>query len=96
MGHRTDRWNTVCLRAYNHHYMAWMTGKHSHMEEVPVQGDHYGAGAHGKETEMRAVDNEDQTGRLFRDVAGAQQMFSEGNGGVQICNACNQSPPAID
>ena len=100
--------------------MAWMTGKHSHMEEAPVAGDHYGecsavrpapsshqpdsaqtvdvfktkngtvlhttngphrlgragSGAHGKETEMRAVDNADQSGRIFKDVAGASQMFS--------------------
>ena len=67
--------------AYNHHYMAWMTGKHSHMEEVPVQADSYGSGAHGKTTEMRAVDNEDQAGRVFKDEAGTNQMFSEGNGG---------------
>ena len=65
----------------NHHYMAWMTGKHSEMKEMPVGPDSYATGAHGKETEMRAVDKEDQSGRNFQDVAATGQMFSEGNGG---------------
>ena len=61
--------------------MAWMVGKHSEMKEMPIQDDSYAVGAHGKSSEMRAVDKADQSGRGFADVAPAGQMFSEGNGG---------------
>ena len=81
-GQNPDKDTSVPINwAYNHHYMMWMTGKHSEMKEMPVQEDSYGSGAHGKTSEMRAVDKEDQTGRLWADVAPTGQMFSEGNGG---------------
>ena len=81
-GQNPDKDTSVPINwAYNHHYMAWMVGKHSEMKEMPVGRDSYGSGAHGKTTEMRAVPKEDQSGRQFADVAETQQMFSEGNGG---------------
>ena len=38
--------------ADNHHYCAWMAGKHVEMKEGPILGDAYASGAHGKETMM--------------------------------------------
>merc|ERR1719183_836620 len=51
--------------AYNHHYCAWMVGKHSERKEVKTStiGDVYASGAHGKETMWVEVEKEDQSDR---------------------------------
>ena len=67
--------------AYNHHYCAYMGGKHSERKEIPTPGDVYGSGAHGQPTIMATVDKEDQSGRKFADVAQTKWFISEGNGG---------------
>jgi hypothetical protein len=70
--------------AYNHHYCAWMAGKHSERKEIPVPGDVYGSGAHGMKTMIASVDKKDfsETGpRLWADVAQTSWFISEGNGG---------------
>ena len=68
--------------AYNHHYMAWMTGKHSVLKTVPTDAkDMYGDGWHGATTKQVAVDLPSAANREFADVAPTSQMFSEGNGG---------------
>lgn len=63
--------------AYNHHYMAWMTGASSEMKHVKAApGDTM---AHGAPTRWVAVDKPG----VIRgpDDAPNNQMFSEGNGG---------------
>mmetsp|Transcript_36428 Transcript_36428/g.67040 ORF Transcript_36428/g.67040 Transcript_36428/m.67040 type:complete len:907 (-) Transcript_36428:128-2848(-) len=64
--------------AYNHHYMAWMTGAHSELKRVPAaEGDPM---AHGAATKNVIVDKPSAAPRKFKDVP-TGQMFSEGNGG---------------
>jgi hypothetical protein len=67
--------------AYNHHYCAWMGGKHSERKEIATPADHYGSGAHGQAFINATVDKEDQSGRLFPDTAQTKWFISEGNGG---------------
>eukprot|EP00325_Prymnesiales_sp_UTEX-LB-985_P010507 CAMPEP_0174696172 /NCGR_PEP_ID=MMETSP1094-20130205/2390_1 /TAXON_ID=156173 /ORGANISM="Chrysochromulina brevifilum, Strain UTEX LB 985" /LENGTH=884 /DNA_ID=CAMNT_0015892883 /DNA_START=17 /DNA_END=2671 /DNA_ORIENTATION=+ len=64
--------------AYNHHYMAWMTGEHSQM--VEVEADPNDVSAHGAPTRWVAVDRP-SAARRANTVAPTSQMFSEGNGG---------------
>lgn len=62
--------------AYNHHYMAWMTGSHSEIKKVPCEpGD-----AHCETTKNIIVDRPSAANRKYKDVP-TGQMFSEGNGG---------------
>lgn len=64
--------------AYNHHYMAWMTGAHSELKKTPAApGDPM---AHGATTKNVIVDKPSATSRNFPE-APTGQMFSEGNGG---------------
>lgn len=65
--------------AYNHHYMAWMTGKHSELVKVP-NPDPNDVSAHGSPMKWVARDLPTATERLNKDVP-TSQMFSEGNGG---------------
>jgi hypothetical protein len=58
-----------------------MGGKHSERKEIPTPGDVYGGGAHGMKTMWATVDKEDQSERLFADVAQTSWFISEGNGG---------------
>jgi hypothetical protein len=58
-----------------------MGGKHSERKEIKTPDDVYGSGAHGMKTMMATVDKEDQSGRLFADVAQTKWFISEGNGG---------------
>jgi hypothetical protein len=64
--------------AYNHHYMAWMTGKNSELKEVKITNKDELWANHGKDTKMVAV--EVPGPRNFKGVAPTSQMFSEGNG----------------
>ena len=64
--------------AYNHHYMAWMTGADSEMKTVKADpGDTM---AHGAPTKWIAVDKPSAALRADPNVP-TSQMFSEGNGG---------------
>merc|ERR1719506_1383615 len=63
--------------AYNHHYMAWMTGAHSELVEAPCEPGE----PHCQDTKLVAVDKKSDMPRNFGDVAPTSQMFSEGNGG---------------
>ena len=69
--------------AYNHHYMAFMTGSHSEMKEVVAdaanQEDHFSYTAHAP-TKWVAVDRPSAATRAFPD-APTSLFFSEGNGG---------------
>ena len=65
--------------AYNHHYMAWMTGKHSEMVRIP-NPDPNDVSAHGSPMKWMAVDKASSTERLNKNIP-TSQMFSEGNGG---------------
>lgn len=56
--------------------MAWMTGTHSELKEVPSEGVD-DVIAHGKPTKMVAVDKASDTPRNFASVP-TSQMFSEG------------------
>jgi len=71
--------------AYNHHYCAWMTGKHVEMKSRPTSlmfdGDAYASGAHGQQTMMVPVEKSDAPPREFEDVAQTSWFISEGNGG---------------
>lgn len=64
--------------AYNHHYMAWMTGNYSFMQRVVA--DPNDVMAHGAPMKWTAVERESAA---FRDDPSVptSQMFSEGNGG---------------
>mmetsp|Transcript_107539 Transcript_107539/g.335282 ORF Transcript_107539/g.335282 Transcript_107539/m.335282 type:complete len:685 (-) Transcript_107539:95-2149(-) len=64
--------------AYNHHYMAWMTGQHSTLKKVPASPEH--PMAHGANSMWVAVDRPSATARSDPSVP-TSQMFSEGNGG---------------
>jgi len=64
--------------AYNHHYMAWMTGKYSEMREV--NADPNDVSAHGSPTKWIAVDLPNAADRVDISIP-TSQMFSEGNGG---------------
>jgi hypothetical protein len=68
--------------AYNHHYMAWMTGTHSELRKVDAaEGtDYYGNGAHGQKTVNKAFDLPSAADRADTSIP-TSQMFSEGNGG---------------
>lgn len=64
--------------AYNHHYMAWMTGQHSELKKVHADpGDPM---AHGATTKNVIVDKPSAASRPDTSIPTAQ-MFSEGNGG---------------
>jgi len=64
--------------AYNHHYMAWMTGRHSKLQKVPaLPGDPM---AHGATSKWIAVDEPSAIKRADTSIP-TSQMFSEGNGG---------------
>jgi len=67
--------------AYNHHYMAWMTGADSELVSVENdEGEGFGMGYHGRTThnELREKPSFKHSG-LPEGSSG--QMFSEGNGG---------------
>ncbi|VDI62037.1 Hypothetical predicted protein [Mytilus galloprovincialis] len=65
--------------AYNHHYMAWMTGNHSKL--VKIQNpDPSDVSAHGSPMKWVAVDLPSAKDREYKNVP-TSQMFSEGNGG---------------
>ena len=68
--------------AYNHHYMAWMTGAHSELRKVPTAGeeDVYANGAHGRKMVNKAFDLPSAQLRADPSIP-TSQMFSEGNGG---------------
>lgn len=68
--------------AYNHHYMAWMTGAHSEMRTVPYDEthDYYADGAHGQKDVLKAFDLPSASLRADPSIP-TNQMFSEGNGG---------------
>ena len=65
--------------AYNHHYMAWMTGAHSEMRYV-ANPDPDDTSAHGAPARWTAVDLPSAKERADTSIPTAQ-MFSEGNGG---------------
>ena len=65
--------------AYNHHYMAWMTGKHSELVRIP-NPDPNDVSAHGSPMKWMAVDKPSAGERLNKGIP-TSQMFSEGNGG---------------
>ena len=65
--------------AYNHHYMAWMTGNHSKLVKVP-NPDPNDVSAHGSPMKWVAVDLPSAKDRQYKNVP-TSQMFSEGNGG---------------
>ena len=65
--------------AYNHHYMAWMTGAHSEMVRIP-NPDPNDVSAHGSPMKWKAIDLPSADERINRDIP-TSQMFSEGNGG---------------
>ena len=65
--------------AYNHHYMAWMTGKHSELVRIP-NPDPNDVSAHGSPMKWMAIDKPTAGERLNKNVP-TSQMFSEGNGG---------------
>ena len=65
--------------AYNHHYMAWMTGKHSELIRVP-NPDPNDVMAHGSPMKWEAVDLPSAKDRADTGIP-TSQMFSEGNGG---------------
>ncbi|XP_045181704.2 uncharacterized protein LOC123540595 [Mercenaria mercenaria] len=65
--------------AYNHHYMAWMTGDHSEMVRIP-NPDPNDVSAHGSPMKWMAVDKPSVGERINRNIP-TSQMFSEGNGG---------------
>mmetsp|Transcript_58745 Transcript_58745/g.128742 ORF Transcript_58745/g.128742 Transcript_58745/m.128742 type:complete len:880 (+) Transcript_58745:49-2688(+) len=64
--------------AYNHHYMTWMTGKHSKMQEIVV--DPEDTMAHGAPTMWVALPTESASFRKDPSIP-VSQFFSEGNGG---------------
>ena len=63
--------------AYNHHYMAWMTGTHSEMRHI--EADPNDVSSHGSPTVWKAVELPSAKERASS--APTSQMFSEGNGG---------------
>ena len=64
--------------AYNHHYMAYMTGVHSELKRVPAApGDPM---AHGATTKWIAIDRPSAASRRDTSIP-TSQFFSEGNGG---------------
>lgn len=64
--------------AYNHHYMAFMTGTHSELKKVfAAPGDPM---AHGATTKWIAIDKPSAAGRKDTSIP-TSQFFSEGNGG---------------
>lgn len=65
--------------AYNHHYMAWMTGKHSKLVKIP-NPDPNDVMAHGSPMKWEAEDLPSASKRLNKELP-TSQMFSEGNGG---------------
>lgn len=65
--------------AYNHHYMAWMTGKHSELVRIP-NPDPNDVSAHGSPMKWVAVEKATADERLNKNIP-TSQMFSEGNGG---------------
>ena len=65
--------------AYNHHYMAWMTGAHSKMVRIP-HPDPNDVSAHGSPMKWKAVDLPSAAHRANKDIP-TSQFFSEGNGG---------------
>ncbi|KAH3737860.1 uncharacterized protein LOC127850309 [Dreissena polymorpha] len=64
--------------AYNHHYMAWMTGDHSEMVRIS-NPDPKDVSDHGSPMRWMAV-NKPTSKRLDPKIP-TSQMFSEGNGG---------------
>lgn len=65
--------------AYNHHYMAWMTGEHSELVRVP-NPDPNDVSAHGSPMKWVAVEKPSSFNRVNNNTP-TSQMFSEGNGG---------------
>lgn len=65
--------------AYNHHYLMWMTGKHSKMVEV-TDVDPEDTSAHGLPRKWEAVDNPNGSRHQHWNVP-TSQYFAEGNGG---------------
>jgi len=65
--------------AYNHHYMAWMTGAHSKLVKIPYPNPK-DVSAHGYHRQWKAVSKDAPFKRVSDDIP-ISQMFSEGNGG---------------
>ena len=65
--------------AYNHHYMAWMTGAHSKLVKIPVPNPS-DVTAHGSPMKWIAVEKSADFSRVSENIP-ISQMFSEGNGG---------------
>lgn len=64
--------------AYNHHYMAWMTGTGSEIVKVENdEGEGFGMGYHGRTHHLEARELPGFDGP----EGSSSQMFSEGNGG---------------
>eukprot|EP00440_Ansanella_granifera_P035912 gb/GFBE01038957.1/.p1 GENE.gb/GFBE01038957.1/~~gb/GFBE01038957.1/.p1 ORF type:complete len:785 (+),score=142.22 gb/GFBE01038957.1/:1-2355(+) len=65
--------------AYNHHYVSWMTGQYSEMNQVPA--DPHDTMNHGAPFVWKALEKPEAASRTtFKDVP-TSQIFSEGNGG---------------
>ena len=65
--------------AYNHHYMAWMTGKHSKMVKLQ-HPDPENVDAHGAPMKWKVVELPSAKLRKDKNIP-TNQLFSEGNGG---------------
>mmetsp|Transcript_19469 Transcript_19469/g.23306 ORF Transcript_19469/g.23306 Transcript_19469/m.23306 type:complete len:842 (-) Transcript_19469:99-2624(-) len=65
--------------AYNHHYMLWMTGSYSYMEEVQ-NPDPNDVSAHGAPMKWQPVETPEAALRADLSIP-TSQLFSEGNGG---------------
>lgn len=65
--------------AYNHHYMAWMTGKHSKMVKLD-HPDPLNVDAHGSPMKWKVVEIPSPGTKLNKNIP-TSQLFSEGNGG---------------
>jgi hypothetical protein len=65
--------------AYNHHYMTWMTGKHSALKKVRVSPEE--KAAHASEFKWIDVDTVDRQTETPHPTIPTSHFFSEGNGG---------------
>ncbi|XP_071127367.1 uncharacterized protein [Mytilus edulis] len=65
--------------AYNHHYVAWMTGKYSKLIKIP-NPDPNDVSVHGSPMKWKPVDLPSAKDREYKNVP-TSQTFSAGNGG---------------
>eukprot|EP00322_Chrysochromulina_rotalis_P000677 CAMPEP_0115847920 /NCGR_PEP_ID=MMETSP0287-20121206/10641_1 /TAXON_ID=412157 /ORGANISM="Chrysochromulina rotalis, Strain UIO044" /LENGTH=898 /DNA_ID=CAMNT_0003301789 /DNA_START=6 /DNA_END=2702 /DNA_ORIENTATION=+ len=66
--------------AYNHHYMMWMTGKHSQLRQAKAGAGADDVSAHGAPIKWMAVEKPSAHLRANPDIP-TSHFFSEGNGG---------------